>query len=303
MNTSTAGLGLREPAPWRSRRSMDLWDMINWSLDSFLNAVSLVRQSAMLCTRAVMKEQGVAMSLDPQIRELTLSNLRYVRRICVEQMMMESVEDRFGRIYAAFQSPALTHAELLGELNTLLQAIEDDARKERFYHYPRPKGSEVVLTRSKWLAALQQFKSAEQEIEAGVDCYGLGHNTAAIFHMMRVAEHGLRALARERQVTWPTKPLEWATWQDMLNKIEGSARTMGKIMAPGPQKDAALAFYTGAMGQFYAFKDQYRNAVMHVRASYDEHQALSAITHVRDFMNGLSAKIGEKTRRQIRKWP
>ena len=40
---------------------------------------------------------------------------------------------------------------------------------------------------------------------------------------------------------------------------------------------------------------------MHVRRSYDELDALKAINQVRDFMNGLSAKIGEKTRRPIRR--
>ncbi|HEY2530485.1 MAG TPA: hypothetical protein VGJ20_21560 [Xanthobacteraceae bacterium] len=64
------------------------------------------------------------------------------------------------------------------------------------------------------------------------------------------------------------------------------------------------AFYSGATGQLHAFKDTYRNVVMHVRRSYDELDALRAINQVRDFMNGLSAKIGEKTgRRSIRRWP
>jgi hypothetical protein len=42
---------------------------------------------------------------------------------------------------------------------------------------------------------------------------------------------------------------------------------------------------------------------MHVRRDYDEMDALRAIHQVRDFMNGLSAKIGEKTRKPIRRWP
>jgi hypothetical protein len=65
------------------------------------------------------------------------------------------------------------------------------------------------------------------------------------------------------------------------------------------------AFYSGAIGQLHAFKDTYRNVVMHVRRDYDELDALRAINQVRDFMNGLSVKIGEKTRRPIplSRWP
>jgi hypothetical protein len=64
-----------------------------------------------------------------------------------------------------------------------------------------------------------------------------------------------------------------------------------------------MSFYRGAIGHFYAFKDKYRNATMHVRIRYDDLQALSAINHVREFMNGISQKIGEKTKKPIRKWP
>jgi len=42
---------------------------------------------------------------------------------------------------------------------------------------------------------------------------------------------------------------------------------------------------------------------MHMRGDFGELDAIRAINRVRDFMNGLSAKIGEKTRRPIEKWP
>jgi hypothetical protein len=48
------------------------------------------------------------------------------------------------------------------------------------------------------------------------------------------------------------------------------------------------------MGQFMGFKDEFRNQVMHVRRSYDEYEAGSALTRVRDFMAKLASKIDEK---------
>lgn len=117
--------------------------------------------------------------------------------------------------------------------------------------------------------------------------------------MMRVAELGLRALAHERNVSFPRHPIEWADWQNILEQTEMKAKAATRNMPRGPAKDAALAFYSGAIGQLHAFKDTYRNAVMHFRRSYDQLDALRATSQVRDFMNGLSAKIGEKTRRPI----
>ena len=70
----------------------------------------------------------------------------------------------------------------------------------------------------------------------------------------------------------------------------------------GPERDAARTFYTAAVAQLRAFKET-RNQIMHMRGDFDELDAIRAINRVRDFMNGLSAKIGEKTRRPIGKWP
>jgi hypothetical protein len=122
--------------------------------------------------------------------------------------------------------------------------------------------------------------------------------------MMRVAELGLRALARERQVSLPRgRPVEWGTWQDILNEIDKGINGntgIAKTVRSGPRKDAALEFYNGAMGHFLAFKDQYRNLVMHVREQYDSPRAESAMLHVREFMNGLSVRLTERTKSPIR---
>jgi hypothetical protein len=122
--------------------------------------------------------------------------------------------------------------------------------------------------------------------------------------MMRVAEIGMRSLARERKVSFPNHPLEWAEWEVLIDQIESKARSATTGMPRGPQRDAARAFYTAAVAQSRAFKET-RNRIMHMRGNFDELNARRAINQVRDFMNGLSAKIGEKTRRAIplSRWP
>jgi hypothetical protein len=65
----------------------------------------------------------------------------------------------------------------------------------------------------------------------------------------------------------------------------------------GPGKDEVLEFYNGAIGQFYGFKDEFRNQVMHVRQTYDEFEAERALTRVRDFMDKLAGKIDQNGRR------
>lgn len=98
-------------------------------------------------------------------------------------------------------------------------------------------------------------------------------------------------------------PIEWAVWQDLIDHVGVEGRKAAAAQPKGPKRDAARDFYSGAVHHFEGFKDRYRNAVMHVRADYSELDALGALNQVRDFMNGLSAKIGEKTKTPIRRWP
>ena len=58
----------------------------------------------------------------------------------------------------------------------------------------------------------RHFKSAKDDIGAAGNCYAADLHTAAVFHLMRVAEKGMKALARHlgiKKVT-KTKPLTLA---------------------------------------------------------------------------------------------
>ncbi|MFZ0050282.1 MAG: hypothetical protein WAK96_00775 [Desulfobaccales bacterium] len=142
------------------------------------------------------------------------------------------------------------------------------------------------------------YVKAMPDIKEAGNCFAVGLYTACVFHLMRVAEYGLRALAKERGITIKHKPLEWAEWGTLIREIEKTIDSLEKAHA-GPEKDAALNFYRGAIGEFRAFKDVYRNPAMHPRKIYDKHEAGGAIQHVSGFMKKLSAHITEKTSKSI----
>ncbi len=50
------------------------------------------------------------------------------------------------------------------------------------------------------------FPSAAFDIEQAGNCLAVEANMAAIYHLLRVAEHGLRALARDRRIEIPKVP-------------------------------------------------------------------------------------------------
>jgi hypothetical protein len=296
------GISTRHPA-WAHLPCghLNLLGMLNFQLRIFLALLDILDKEREHARAIIAVHHNVVIPNEEKERFRSIINV--IERDCVQHNLVRS-RDRFVHFRNhIISNQKSSYNELLNQFDVLKEAIFDDIRAEYFYHYPADKVA-VYLARSReWEAAIRKFPSIREEVDAATDCYALAYNTASVFHSMRIAEYGLRALARERSVTFPKHPLEWAEWQTILEQIEKRVRTAISSMSRGPSKDAASAFYSGALGQFHAFKDVYRNAVMHVRRNYDELDALRAINQVRDFMNGLSSKIGEKTRRPILRWP
>jgi hypothetical protein len=186
------------------------------------------------------------------------------------------------------------YSSLLHELTALNSDILHAAEKEWFYHYRKDKGYLVVRVKRKWEAVIREFKRAEEDICAGVDCYAMEHYTASVFHFVRAAEHGLRAVAKERKVTLPkNKKIEYAQWGDVIDALDKEVERIQRNVSAGAHKDQALAFYTGVVANLRHLKDKYRNVVMHARASFDEGEALSAMTRTHELMDMVSVVLDE----------
>lgn len=284
---------------------MSLLDMMNFSLDAFSWAMRLLDQEMQLALMRIgFAGENAHQEVSETDKQRMSSNLEYITKKCRE-LSLGNAENRIQRCFLTLTSllPP-TYGSVLSDLRILKEAIEDDIKFEYFYHYRRDRGLLVLMWRGEWGATITSFPTAASEIEEGIDCFGLEHYPACVFHMMRVAELGMRALARERRVAFPHHPLEWAEWENLIDQINSKAKIATAGMSRGPQRDAARSFYAAAVAQLRAFKE-IRNRIMHMRGSFDEIDAHRAINQVRDFMNGLSAKIGEKTRRAIplSRWP
>jgi hypothetical protein len=187
------------------------------------------------------------------------------------------------------------------ELNTrtraLRNAIQVELKQYLYYQYPKQKGDKLRSWKDDWSSAITAFPTIERDVFDATDCYAAGHGTASVFHSMRVVEHGLRALAKERKIRLPkNKQVEWANWQDIIRELDKEIEIVGRKRA-GASKDAALAFYSGARADLNGFKDEYRNLVMHVRGNYDDLHALRALTNVHSFMERIAAKIDHRHHR------
>jgi hypothetical protein len=189
----------------------------------------------------------------------------------------------------------MTSEEIASEIGGIQESLQNELWERRFAFIPPEKAEffekdgDAALFGDK---VYQNFKSVRIEIKDAGNCLAADLNTAAVFHLMRVAEIGLRALARRLKVTIKKMTLEYADWGTIIFEIEEKIK-LKKPKSRGKKQSEALEFYHGAIGEFNAFKDVWRNNVMHTRKSYDEKEAIRVFNHVRGFMQRLATKLSE----------
>jgi hypothetical protein len=126
----------------------------------------------------------------------------------------------------------------------------------------------------------------------GVCC----EHTAAVFHLMRVVEWGLRSFARHLgllHVVADRKrgkivPIEYSQWEKILSQLHEKVDAKIDSMRAGPKKQAAQEFYYSALSDVGGFKDAWRNHVMHGRKQYKSADGIAVLGHVERFMKTLA---------------
>jgi hypothetical protein len=182
----------------------------------------------------------------------------------------------------------ITWREMGHELKVLKETIEADLEKHTFV-FVLPEKASVMrgMSRTDWAEIWQKFPSAFEDIKHASECHALEQNTACVFHMMRVAEHGLRGIARKVKVKLTDKgkrqPIEFATWDKVIQGINNHIAT-ARAFPHGPRKNKNLQFYSSAAENCTYIRDIWRNEVSHTRSKYNDGEVLGIINRVKDFM-------------------
>jgi len=173
-----------------------------------------------------------------------------------------------------------TYGEFVSDLDTLVFTFGNELRAELFFRIPR--GKEPFFQRDKLFGpeVAEAFPSAAADIQHAGTSFALGLADACVFHLMRVLERGLGAIAGEVGVDF-----ERRNWANVINDIEAALRKN----AGGPGVDVKRRkVMAEAATHLYFVKDAWRNDVMHAGDVYDTGKAQSVLDHVRGFMRGLT---------------
>jgi len=151
----------------------------------------------------------------------------------------------------------------------------------RYFEQPKLFGENVDLA----------FPDARDDIRQAGNCIAIELSTAAVFHLMRVAEYGLRRLAKQLRVqlthSGKAHPIEFAEWEKVITGCKNKI-TAARALNPGSKRQAQLERYSDAADHCMFMKDIWRNTVSHARKQYTPGEAIGVLDRVRDFMGFLA---------------
>jgi hypothetical protein len=186
-------------------------------------------------------------------------------------------------------------------LKAILAGVENNLGCRKFMYVPveqAPYWDNFFWFGNEFLLAFGHLPKREMA-ELG-SCITAGRWTACVFHSMRLAEYGLRKIAKTMRVTIVDKgtirPIEYADWNKVITEIRNKI-TKVRTLPIGPQKTKDLEFYSRAADHCEYMKDIWRNEVSHTRKMYNKNEAFGVIDRVKEFMILLSEHYAQKQRK------
>jgi hypothetical protein len=179
-----------------------------------------------------------------------------------------------------------TFAIIHNELMALENSIWGELGERKFTFIPPAKSGFFNQGRLFGNHVYDAFPDARVEITAAGNCIASDLNTAAVFHLMRAAECGLRHLAKKIHIKIKHE-LVLADWGEILRGIESKLKVL-ELKKRTKTNERNIIFYSGLLSDLKGFKHVWRNRVMHARAHYDSGDALRVFERVKNFMHLLA---------------
>jgi hypothetical protein len=177
---------------------------------------------------------------------------------------------------------------LRSRLQGIIEGIQNNLDSRKFFYVPKEDATywHNLELFGKDVPTIFPIHAAFEIAELG-SCFAASRPTACIFHSMRIAEYGLRILAKRVHVKLTDKgkpvPIEYGTWDKVIQGIRNKIADVRK-KSIGPKKEKALQFYSAAADQCEYMKDIWRNEIAHARHRfYTRDEVLGVIGRVHLF--------------------
>jgi len=277
--------------------------MNDFSLRDAMVKMDLIASAHCACT-TLMTTKGSSFAIHASLRSAIVEKVTDLSVLCVA-MGFDDASQKLALSLSRITEPGLTPnvAIMIPEMRHIIEAVELNANKHRFLNILSDRAE--YLDNNKLLGddVHSAFPSAAPDLKEAGNCLAVECNTAAVFHLMRVVEWGLRALAASlgvRKIRATKKPgnkkytpLPYAEWEKILDGLQDAVDAKMQKLKRGTAKQKFQEFYYPALQDIRGLRDAWRNHVMHTRAEYTREDAIAVLAHVKRLMQGLAIRVSE----------
>ena len=192
------------------------------------------------------------------------------------------------------QKPMISTTAASAVLSQLIGHIVEELKDRKFIKVCDDAESYVDNGKLLGDQVSKAFPSASAELREAGNCLAVECHTAAVFHLMRAVEHGLRALADAVGISSGGQvPISHEEWNPIIERIDKTWQKEVEGWSRSVELSNARAFFGRAVSDLKAFKDAVRNMTMHTRKSYNRHEALGVLNRVDGWFKTLAARVEE----------
>ncbi len=190
--------------------------------------------------------------------------------------------------------PRLKYLSLGQEYAYLEKTLRFELEKSALFALAAARASYWTQEEPLFGAAVnERFPHAIDDIVSAGKCLATDQGTAVVFHLMRVMEEGLKALAKEMSI--PYAP----SWESYIKQITKKMEEPYSKRPPKWRKHGT--FYRDVLGDLQAVKFAWRNPTMHIVKKYNPDEAEDIYRCVRSFMQRLAAGLpAPKSKRSVK---
>jgi hypothetical protein len=231
----------------------------------------------------------------PEVYGALLRNIKVCGDVCTKIRFLRTSQKISMSLSLMHLHPErFDNSSIATELRNIVDTIMLEASEYNFVRINPAKAEYFNQPALFGDAVKAAFPRAALDILASGDCLALEQETACIFHLMRVAEHGIRMLAKKLRVKLTHKglshPIEYADWEKVINGAKNKI-AKARDLPHGPKRQKQLEIYSDAADHCVFMKDIWRNNISHTRKPYINAEAVGVLERVRDFMRFIATNL------------
>lgn len=268
---------------------VSLWEMLE----------AYARLSAFWCESLAEQESALGRELGVRLGEPWRRRLREIIPEVASfshGLGLAGVGNHVAQLERLLDWPELSTSRMRDELIALHGSIQHQLQERKFFYVKPERVRFYEQPLEDWGPAPAEFPKVCLDIDEAGKCLAFERGTACVFHLMRVAEVGLRRLARQLHVKLQDRkgkvtPIDEAQWQLILAALNKKLDALRNAPKKRKGRAAQLAAYTEIKESLQSFKDAWRNDLSHGRESFSVPRAQEILGHVKALMRRLAEEV------------